>query len=71
MSIPEATFRILSEMRKPMHAKDLYQRLLDGGIHIRGKTPVTSIATAVKRDKRFRKVMPNTFELAESKNVQT
>ncbi len=71
MSIPEATFRILSEMRKPMHAKDLYQRLVDGGIYIRGKTPVTSIATAVKRDKRFKKVMPNTFELAESKNAQT
>ncbi len=70
MSIPEATFRILSEARKAMHAKDLYQRLVEGGIHIRGKTPVTSVATAVKRDKRFKKVLPNTFELVENKNVQ-
>tara|TARA_B100000315_G_C14487203_1_gene545755 strand:+ start:555 stop:1052 length:498 start_codon:yes stop_codon:yes gene_type:complete len=68
VSIPEATFQILSEIRKPMHAKDLHQRLVEGGLNIRGKTPVTSIATAVKRDKRFRKVMPNTFELAEDRN---
>ncbi|MBQ27902.1 MAG: hypothetical protein CMH81_07175 [Nitrospiraceae bacterium] len=71
LNIPDATYKILSETRKPMHAKDLYQRLLEGGIHIRGKTPVTSIATAVKRDKRFRKVLPNTFELVEDKNVGT
>ena len=33
----------------------------DGGIQIRGKTPVTSVATSLKRDPRFRKVAPNTF----------
>ena len=65
MSIPEAAFHILSETRQPMHAKALYQRLVEGGMHIRGKTPVTSVATAVKRDKRFKKVMPNTFQLVE------
>ena len=70
MRIPEATFRILSEMRKPMHAKDLHQRLLEGGLQIRGKTPITSIAIALKRDKRFRKVKPNTFELMEHKSQQ-
>jgi hypothetical protein len=46
-----------------MHAKELLQRLLEGGMQIKGKTPLTSVATSLKRDKRFRKVGPNTFEL--------
>jgi len=34
---------------------------------IRGKTPVTSVATSLKRDPRFRKVGPNTFEVIQEK----
>ena len=45
----------------PMHAKELLQRLLEGGLQIKGKTPLTSVATSLKRDKRFQKVGPNTF----------
>jgi hypothetical protein len=48
-----------------MHAKELIQRLVEGGLHIKGKTPLTSVATSLKRDKRFRKVGPNTFEANE------
>jgi hypothetical protein len=48
-----------------MHAKELVQRLVEGGLHIKGKTPLTSVATSLKRDKRFRKVGPNTFEATE------
>ena len=44
-----------------MHAKELLQRLLEGGLQIKGKTPLTSVATSLKRDKRFQKVGPNTF----------
>ncbi|MFO0732082.1 MAG: hypothetical protein U0361_14080 [Nitrospiraceae bacterium] len=42
--------------------KEPSQRL-EGGLQIKGKTPLTSVATSLKRDKRFRKVGPNTFEL--------
>jgi hypothetical protein len=49
-----------------MHAKELVQRLVEGGLQIRGKTPLTSIATSLKRDKRFRKVGPNTFEALDN-----
>ena len=63
MSVPDAVHMILSEIRRPLHAKDLCQRLIDGGMKIRGKTPVTSVATSLKRDHRFRKVGPNTFEV--------
>lgn len=65
MSVPDAAFIIFGEMRGPMHAKELCRRLIEGGMQIRGKTPVTSIATSLKRDPRFRKVGPNTFAHVE------
>ena len=61
-SVPEAAYQILREANHSMHAKELLQRLVDGGLQIKGKTPLTSVATSLKRDKRFRKVGPNTFE---------
>ena len=65
MSVPEAAYQILRDTRRPMHAKELLQRLIAGGMQIKGKTPLTSVATSLKRDKRFRKVNPNTFEALE------
>ena len=64
-SVPESAYQMLREANRPMHAKELVQRLLEGGLHIKGKTPLTSVATSLKRDKRFRKVGPNTFEALE------
>ena len=64
-SVPEAAYQILREASRPMHAKELLQRLVEGGIQIKGKTPLTSVATSLKRDKRFKKVGPNTFEALE------
>ena len=61
-SVPDAVYMVLQEVGRPMHAKDLYQRLKEGGMPIRGKTPVTSIATSLKRDSRFRKVGPRSEE---------
>ena len=61
-SVPEAAYQVLREANRAMHAKELIQRLVEGGLHIKGKTPLTSVATSLKRDKRFRKVGPNTFE---------
>lgn len=66
-SVPDAVYMVLQEVGGPLHAKDLYQRLKEGGMPIRGKTPVTSIATSLKRDSRFRKVGPNTFEVSHEK----
>ncbi|GIW54566.1 MAG: hypothetical protein KatS3mg082_0970 [Nitrospiraceae bacterium] len=64
-SVPEAAYQILREANRAMHAKELLQRLIEGGLQIKGKTPLTSVATSLKRDKRFRKVGPNTFEALE------
>jgi hypothetical protein len=63
MSVPDAGYMILQEANQPMHAKELCQHLREGGMHIRGKTPTTSVATSLKRDRRFQKVAPNTFEI--------
>jgi hypothetical protein len=62
MSMPDAAYMLLREAGRPMHAKELCQRLIEGGMQIRGKTPLTSVATSLKRDPRFKKVAPNTFE---------
>ncbi len=70
MSVAEAAYLILQEARRSMHAKELLQRLLEGGIQIKGKTPLTSVATSLKRDKRFKKVGPNTFEAMEETLIE-
>lgn len=70
MSVPEAAYRILREAKRSMHAKELLQRLLEGGMQIKGKTPLTSVAISLKRDKRFRKVGPNTFEALDDALIE-
>ena len=65
LSVPQATFLLLKETGKPLHAKEIYQKLTEGGVRIRGKTPVTSVAISLSRDKRFKKIAPNTFTLVE------
>ena len=70
MSVPAAAYQILRETQRPMHAKELLQRLIAGGIQIKGKTPLTSVATSLKRDRRFRKVGPNTFEASEQTLIE-
>lgn len=61
-SVPEAAYQVLREANHALHASELVQRLVEGGLQIKGKTPLTSVATSLKRDKRFRRVCPNTFE---------
>lgn len=65
LSVPQATFLLLGEAGKGLHAKIIYQKLIEGGVRIRGKTPVTSVAISLSRDKRFKKIAPNTFKLSE------
>lgn len=65
LSVPRGAFMVLKDAGKALHAKEIYRRLIDGGGRIRGKTPVTSVATSLSRDKNFKKVSPNTFLLVE------
>lgn len=65
MSIAEAAFLLLTETGKSMHAKEIYQKLIEGGVRIRAKAPITSVSIALSRDKRFKKSAPNTYDLSE------
>jgi len=71
LSVPQAAFLLLKETGKPLHAKEIYQKLTEGGVRIRGKTPVTSVAISLSRDKRFKKIAPNTFTLVEETGSET
>jgi len=64
LSIPQAAYILLKEEGKALHAKDIYQRLLEGGVKIRSKTPITSVSISLNRDKRFLRVAPNTYNLS-------
>ncbi len=64
LSIPQATYILLKEEGRALHAKDIYQRLLEGGVKIRSKTPITSVSISLNRDKRFLRVSPNTYSLS-------
>jgi len=71
LSVPEATLLLLRRGGGPLHAKTIYQNLLEGGVRIRGKTPVTSVVSSISRDKRFKKVAPSTFQLAEESGMDS
>ncbi|MEK6576085.1 MAG: winged helix-turn-helix domain-containing protein, partial [Nitrospirota bacterium] len=68
MSVSQAASLLLAEVNAPMHAKEIHQKLIEGGLRMRGKTPVTSIAISLARDKRFKKVAPNTFMAVSSED---
>lgn len=65
LSIPEAAFILLKEEGVSLHAKVIYQRLFEGGVKIRSKTPITSVSISLNRDKRFLRIAPNTYRLAD------
>jgi hypothetical protein len=71
LSVPQAAFLLLKDKGKPMHAKEIFQKLIEGGIRIRGKTPVTSVSISLNRDKRFKKVAPNTFDITGEKFLES
>lgn len=69
MSVSQAAAVLLKEAGTPMHAREVYRKLAEGGMRIRAKTPITSIAISLRRDRRFRKVAPNTFEFVADAGV--
>jgi len=71
LSVPQAAILFFKERGGAIHAKEIYRQLEAGGVRIRGKTPVTSVATSLSRDGRFRKVSPNTYQLVEEAGSQT
>jgi len=65
LSIPQAAYILLRDEGRPLHAKEIYQRLLEGGVKIRSKTPITSVSISLNRDRRFIRIAPNTYRLSD------
>lgn len=62
-SIPDGALEIMSEAEnKPLHIKEIYQRLIEKGKKIGNRS---SIGVALIRDKRFKKIGPNVFVITE------
>jgi hypothetical protein len=62
-TIPQAVTMLLREAAGPLHVKDIYRKLLEGGFSFTGQNPTISIAVSLNRNARFRKVAPGTFDL--------
>jgi len=70
LSVLQAALILFKERGGAIHAKEIYLQLEAGGMRIRGKTPVTSVSTSLSRDGRFKKVLPNTYQLVEEAGSQ-
>jgi len=68
LSILQGCQRVLAEEGVPMRAKEITQRLLEGGIRLRSRFPYISIFNTLKNSALFVKTGKGVFALAEGKN---
>jgi hypothetical protein len=62
-TIPQGAFEIILEGgNKPIHLKDIFRMLTEGGKEI---SQPSSISVALRRDKRFKLIGPNVFAIGE------
>ena len=52
-----------SDIKKPLHYRDLYNDFLSKGIPVSGKDPAANLLTHISRDERFVRVAPGTYGL--------
>ena len=62
-TITQACTLLLREAGGPLHVNELYNLLIAGGMKFKGNNPTISVAVALSRNSRFRKVDPGTFDL--------
>ena len=51
----EAAYELLSVLEKPIHYRELAQRLSESGVYLAGKDPAASLLSKMSRDDRFRR----------------
>lgn len=62
-STQDAAFEILfEEGNKPIHIKDIHQRIIEGGKKLKHRS---SVGVTLRRDPRFVKIGPNIFAITE------
>lgn len=63
MTIGDATAEVLREARKPLHVKEIWRRLSEGGLVLRARRPTSSVVATLLRDTRFEHVGRNQFQI--------
>lgn len=63
LTATQATTIVLREAGGPLHVNAIFNKLLENGFEFHGDHPTISLAVALNRSKRFRKVAPATFDL--------
>jgi len=54
-SVTDAVFRLLEELRQPLHYKDIVLRLQGKGIYVPGRDPAATLLSRINRDNRFKR----------------
>jgi len=65
MKIGDAAYEVLKEADRPLHVREIWDRISEGGVESRAKKPWVSIAAALYRDERFENLGRNTFRIKE------
>jgi hypothetical protein len=63
LTATQAATIVLREAGGPLHVNAIFNQLLENGFEFHGDHPTISLAVALNRSKRFRKVAPATFDL--------
>lgn len=63
-SITVATVELLLEANKPLHVKDIWKGITEGGAASRAQKPLETLTSRLMRDKRFVNIGHRTFKLA-------
>jgi hypothetical protein len=66
LSWREAIVRVLSDERRPMHVRELWERLQAGGFETGSQDPLRSIVAIAVRNDDLVKVRPNTYTLRQA-----
>jgi hypothetical protein len=63
LTATQAATIVLREAGGPLHVNAIFNKLLENGFEFHGDHPTISLAVALARSKRFRKMAPATFDL--------
>lgn len=55
--ITDAAYDLLSEVRKPLHYKEIFNKLQERGLYIPGKNPAATLLSRMSRDNRFKRTI--------------
>jgi hypothetical protein len=65
LSWAEAIAHVLTEAGEPLHVKDIWEKLRDGGFRTSSRDPLRSVVSILVRGSDFMKVGPNRYALGK------